>query len=101
VKERLREQDDPRTACGGLDGDAEFLADRLPTIVEHVHCHVEAGAVVYLHCNGGLNRAPTAAIAYVHVHHDLPLAAASEFVKERRLCIQYVRALDLCYGRRA
>ena len=83
------------------DGDAEFLADRLPTIVEHVHCHVEAGAVVYLHCNGGLNRAPTAAIAYVHVHHDLPLAAASEFVKERRLCIQYVRALDLCYGRRA
>ncbi|HXJ34701.1 MAG TPA: dual specificity protein phosphatase family protein [Candidatus Eisenbacteria bacterium] len=81
------------------DGDAEFLADRLPAIVERVRAHVDAGAVVYLHCNGGLNRAPTAAIAYVHVHEGLPLPAASEFVKERRGCIPYVRALDICYGR--
>ncbi|MGH7893825.1 MAG: dual specificity protein phosphatase family protein [Candidatus Binatia bacterium] len=81
------------------DGDAEFLADRLPAIVARVRAHLDAGAVVYLHCNGGLNRAPTAAIAYVHVHHGLSLAAASEFVKQRRGCIPYVRALELCYGR--
>ena len=43
------------------DGDPEFLADRLPIIVEVVHSHVEVGTTVYLHCNAGMNRAPTAA----------------------------------------
>ena len=81
------------------DGDAEFLADRLPTIVEVVHAHLEAGATVYLHCNAGMNRAPTAAIAYVHRHGGLALPAAVELVKARRVCvIPYVRALELCYG---
>jgi protein-tyrosine phosphatase len=80
------------------DGDVEFLADRLPTIVEVVRAHVEAGAVVYLHCNAGMNRAPTAAIAYVHARYGLPLATACDFVKRRRSCVPYVRALELCYG---
>ena len=80
------------------DGDPEFLADRLPIIVEVVHAHREAGATVYLHCNAGMNRAPTAAIAYVHRYGGLDLAAAVELVKSRRLCIPYVRALELCYG---
>jgi protein-tyrosine phosphatase len=80
------------------DGDAEFLADRLPLIVEVIHSHVEVGSTVYLHCNAGMNRAPTAAIAYVYRHGGLPLAAAIELVKERRLCVPYVRALELCYG---
>ena len=83
------------------DGDAEFLATRLPAIVEIVHAHVESGAVVYLHCNAGMNRAPTAAIAYVHRRRGLALPDAVEFVKARRLCsIPYVRALELCYGSR-
>ncbi len=80
------------------DGDPEFLASRLPIIVEVLHAHVEAGAVVYLHCNAGMNRAPTAAIAYVHVYRGLRLPAAVEFVKVRRSCVPYVRALELCYG---
>jgi protein-tyrosine phosphatase len=80
------------------DGDPEFLADRLPMIVEVVRSHVETGATVYLHCNAGMNRAPTAAIAYVHRHGGLGLAAAVELVKKRRLCVPYVRALELCYG---
>ena len=80
------------------DGDPDFLADRLPIVVEVVHAHVETGATVYLHCNAGMNRAPTAAIAYVHVHGGLQLAAALEHVKARRLCVPYVRALELCYG---
>lgn len=80
------------------DGDAEFLASRLPAIVARVKAYLDAGAVVYLHCNGGLNRAPTAAIAYVHVHEGLPLAAATEFVKQRRACVPYLRALELCYA---
>jgi protein-tyrosine phosphatase len=80
------------------DGDPELLANRLPTIVEVVHDHLERGAVVYLHCNGGLNRAPTSAIAYVHRYRGLSLAAAVDFVKRRRSCVPYVRALELCYG---
>jgi len=80
------------------DGEPEILANRLPIIVEVVHAHLEAGATVYLHCNGGLNRAPTAAIAYVHRHRGLALPAAVEHVKARRVCVPYVRALELCYG---
>ena len=80
------------------DGDPDFLADRLPMVVEIVRAHIEAGATVYLHCNAGMNRAPTAAIAYVHRHHGLALADAVELVKSRRLCVPYVRALELAYG---
>ena len=80
------------------DGDPEFLADRLPTIVEILRDHVARGASVYLHCNAGMNRAPTAAIAYMHVVEGLALREAVAFVKARRSCIPYVRALDLCYG---
>lgn len=82
------------------DGDPEFLASRLSTIVACVRAHVLAGRTVYLHCNGGLNRAPTAAIAYVHEHHDFALDDAVALVKSRRNCIPYLRALELRYGRR-
>jgi len=80
------------------DGDPEFLATVLPIIVEIVRDRVERGATVYLHCNAGMNRAPTAAIAYLHVVGGFPLPDAVEYVKARRSCIPYVRALDLCYG---
>jgi protein-tyrosine phosphatase len=80
------------------DGDPDFLADRLPLVVEAVHAHVEAGTTVYLHCNAGMNRAPTAAIAYVHVRGGLRLPQALDLVKKRRLCVPYLRALELCYG---
>jgi protein-tyrosine phosphatase len=80
------------------DGDPEFLAERLPAVVELVHGHLEADRTVYLHCNAGMNRAPTAAIAYVHVRGGLALAEAIGFVKSRRSCVPYVRALRLCYG---
>jgi hypothetical protein len=45
-----------------------------------------------------MNRAPTAAIAYVHARNGLSLADAVTFVKARRLCVPYVRALEICYG---
>lgn len=80
------------------DGDPDVLALRLPIVVEIVHAHVAAGATVYLHCNAGMNRAPTAAIAYLHVHRGAALGDAVEQVKARRLCVPYVRALQLCYG---
>jgi protein-tyrosine phosphatase len=81
------------------DGEFEFLADRLPTVVELVQGHIDAGRIVYLHCNAGMNRAPTAAIAYMHARGGLALRDAIAFVKARRSCVPYVRALELCYGR--
>ena len=80
------------------DGEFEFLADRLPTIVDLVHRHVDTGATAYLHCNAGMNRAPTAAIAYMHTRGGMSLVDAIAFVKARRSCVPYVRALELAYG---
>jgi protein-tyrosine phosphatase len=67
-------------------------------IVDLAHRHVGAGATAFLHCNAGMNRAPTAAIAYMHARAGMPLADAIAFVKARRPCVPYVRALELCYG---
>jgi len=80
------------------DGDPDALAIRLPGIVDRLHALIDAGGRVYLHCNAGYNRAPTAAIAYVHVHHGLSLDDACALVKQRRSCVPYVSALRTCYG---
>lgn len=86
-----------RVACP--DGDLELLTARLPDLVERLRARRDAGARVYLHCNAGMNRAPTVAIAAVHVLDALPLADAIAFVKARRLAVPYLRALEACYGR--
>jgi protein-tyrosine phosphatase len=81
------------------DGDDLNLAARLGEIVALLARLLEAGACVYLHCNAGFNRAPTAAIAYLHAHHGLTLAAARDLVKQRRACVPYMRALEAHFGR--
>jgi protein-tyrosine phosphatase len=83
------------------DGDPVALAIRLPAIVERLHALIAAGGRVYLHCNAGYNRAPTVAIAYVHVHHGLSLDDACALVKQRRSCVPYMSALRGRYGDRA
>jgi protein-tyrosine phosphatase len=80
------------------DGDPEALAIQLPVIVDRLHALIDAGGRVYLHCNAGYNRAPTVAIAYVHVHCGLSLDDACSLVKQRRSCVPYVSALRTCYG---
>ena len=79
------------------DGDPDALAIRLPVIVARLHALIDAGERVYLHCNAGYNRAPTVAIAYVHVHHGLSLDEACALVKQRS-CVPYESALRTCYG---
>ena len=81
------------------DGANDVLHAQLPTIVAVLGELLERGERVYLHCNAGMNRAPTAAIAYLHVHGDLPLLAARDFVKARRSCVPYMRVLEARYGR--
>lgn len=80
------------------DGNPQSLRDALDGAVASLHRHLAAGGRVYLHCNAGLNRAPTVAIAYLHVHHGLALEAARDRVKAARACVPYMRALAAHYG---
>jgi protein-tyrosine phosphatase len=81
------------------DGDDRNLAARLGDIVQLLCRLTDAGERVYLHCNAGFNRAPTAAIAWLHVHEGLSLEAARDAVKERRHCVPYMRALEAYFRR--
>lgn len=76
------------------DGDDRHLTRRVGEIVALLGQLVDAGQRVYLHCNAGLNRAPTVAIAYLHLREGLSLEAARDDVKRRRPCVPYMRALE-------
>jgi atypical dual specificity phosphatase len=80
------------------DGDAQQLAACLDDAVARLERWTSAGEAVYLHCNAGMNRAPTIAIAFLHVHRGQSLAAARDHVKARRACVPYWRVLVDRYG---
>lgn len=80
-----------------VDGDAPGLARQLPAIVATLHGLIREHGPAYVHCNAGINRAPTVAIAYLHVHEPLPLRDAIRLVKACRSCLPYVTALDAAY----
>lgn len=80
------------------DGDAAALRERLDQTVALVAELLARGERVYVHCNAGLNRAPTIAVAYLHVHHGHSLDAACQFVKSRRACVPYMRMLAVHYA---
>ena len=82
------------------DGDSEGLARRLPDLVALLDRLIRAHGRTYLHCNAGMNRAPTVAIAYLHVHRAIPLRDAIRHVKARRSCLPYVAALEAAFPRR-
>ena len=75
------------------DSNCQSLADTLPQALAELQTFVQGGNVVFLHCNAGCNRAPTLAIAYLHVHHNLGLDEARDFVKARRPCGPYMQVL--------
>ena len=81
------------------DGDTADLADSLPRIVDTLHGLLEAGLRVYVHCNAGFNRAPTVAIAYLHVHHGLSIGEAHDLVKSKRACAPYLTSINTAYRR--
>src|SRR5262245_49872349 len=83
------------------DGDSVDLARRLPDAVALLAELIRNHGPTYLHCNAGINRAPTVAIAYLHVHHALALEDAVREVKARRSCLPYVSALEAAYNARA
>jgi protein-tyrosine phosphatase len=81
------------------DGDLETFGSRLDVIIALTHEVLSAGGRLYIHCNAGMNRAPTVAVAYLHLHHGLDLAAARAFVSERRSCVPYMTLLEAHYRR--
>lgn len=80
------------------DGDSEHLAARLAEILAVLDASLASGSRVYVHCNGGFNRAPTVAIAFLRARRGLSHDAAWAYVKQRRACAPYRRALALFFG---
>jgi protein-tyrosine phosphatase len=80
------------------DGDPGAVRGMLDAAVASVHAQLSAGRRVYLHCNAGVNRAPTVAIAYLHVHAGLSLESALQRVKAARRCVPYWRVLTAHTG---
>jgi protein-tyrosine phosphatase len=56
---------------------------------------ISAGHVVYLHCNAGINRSPTVAVAYLHWVEMQDLEAAQAHVMNCRPCDPYVQEVRL------
>jgi protein-tyrosine phosphatase len=80
------------------DGDTDVLTARLDGLVALLGGLLAAGERVYLHCNAGFNRAPTVAIAYLHAGRGMSLGVARDYVKARRRCVPYMRALETHFG---
>ena len=83
------------------DCDNDVLTARLDESVALLRGLLAADGRVYLHCNAGMNRAPTIAIAYLHAVQGLSLVAARTLVKERRHCVPYMRVLEAHFGESA
>jgi protein-tyrosine phosphatase len=81
------------------DFDCQSLAVALPATLDELHALTQSGHRAFLHCNAGCNRAPTMAIAYLHVHHAMALDEARDFVKARRPCGPYMEVLYHHFGR--
>ncbi|GBD26883.1 hypothetical protein HRbin30_02225 [bacterium HR30] len=77
------------------DGSHEQLLHALTPAVSWITVQASAGRRVYVHCNAGVNRAPTVAIAYLHKSRQLTLQAARDWVQERRACVPYWSVLEV------
>jgi protein-tyrosine phosphatase len=82
------------------DGSADAMAERLGDTLEALASLIHQGERVYLHCNGGLNRAPTLAVAYLRAHGEMSLDEACAHVKSRRTCGPFMTILEDYFGPR-
>jgi atypical dual specificity phosphatase len=82
------------------DGSADDMAVRLRAALNDLAALVGANERVYLHCNAGLNRAPTLAIAYLRAHGGMSLDEALAHVKRRRSCGPFMTILEDYFGPR-
>jgi atypical dual specificity phosphatase len=81
------------------DFNCDSLERTLPSALYVLHELTQQSHTLFLHCNAGCNRAPTMAIAYLHLHRQMGLVEARDFVKERRPCGPYMEILYQYFGR--
>jgi protein-tyrosine phosphatase len=82
------------------DGSADAMRERLKAALDDLLALIKEQRRVYLHCNAGLNRAPTLAIAYLRAHRRMSLDEALAHVKKRRACGPFMTVLEDYFGPR-
>jgi atypical dual specificity phosphatase len=82
------------------DGSSDDMAARLEMALRDLEALMSKNARVYLHCNAGLNRAPTLAIAYLRANAGMSLDEAMAHVKRRRACGPFMTVLEAYFGPR-
>jgi len=82
------------------DGSADAVAERLEVALSDLHQLVSLHQRVYLHCNAGMNRAPTLAIAFLRAYRKMSLDEAVAHVKKRRVCGPFMTVLEDHFGAR-
>jgi protein-tyrosine phosphatase len=82
------------------DGSSDDMAARLGVALQCLEELIGGSECVYLHCNAGLNRAPTLAIAWLRANHGMSLNEAMAHVKKRRACGPFMTVLEAHFGPR-
>ncbi|HUY19246.1 MAG TPA: dual specificity protein phosphatase family protein [Candidatus Binataceae bacterium] len=82
------------------DAGADAMALHLKAALEALRGLTEARERVFLHCNAGMNRAPTLAIALMRAAGGMSLAEALAHVKQRHFCGPYMTILEDYFGPR-
>lgn len=82
------------------DGSADAMRERLKAALDDLHALISSQRRVYLHCNAGLNRAPTLAIGYLRGFRKMSLDEALAHVKKRRACGPFMTILEDYFGPR-
>jgi protein-tyrosine phosphatase len=71
------------------------MRSKLRACVRLLNGLIRAGHAVYVHCNAGINRSPTAAVAYLHWVEKWDLDAAHRHVTDCRPCDPYIAEIVL------
>jgi protein-tyrosine phosphatase len=82
------------------DGGADAMALHLKAALEALRALTEARERVFLHCNAGMNRAPTLAIAFMRAFCGMSLDEALAHVKQQHFCGPYMTILEDYFGPR-
>jgi hypothetical protein len=77
------------------DFDPDDLRRNLPQCVTVLDELLNSGRTVFLHCNAGVNRSPTVAIAYLCWIEGWPLEVATEHVVTSHPCDPYLESIRL------
>ena len=76
-----------------IDFDRADLQRHLSEAVEAIQGFVSAGRKTYVHCNAGINRSPSAVIAWRVAHRGESVEAATEWLADQHSCAPYPEVL--------